>query len=51
MGRHTLVVVGAIFAGNRTGFTLLNDRVGSALDAPANGEDLRDQKSAPLAGD
>jgi CDP-diacylglycerol pyrophosphatase len=42
MGEHTLVVVGAEFAGGRPGFIILTDRVNLAAGDTANGEELQD---------
>jgi CDP-diacylglycerol pyrophosphatase len=46
MGEQTLVVAGALFAGRRPGFILLNDRVNLAIGDHAGGEELQDHACA-----
>jgi CDP-diacylglycerol pyrophosphatase len=41
MGKHTLVVVGATFAG-APGFVILDDQADPATDDRASGEELQD---------
>jgi CDP-diacylglycerol pyrophosphatase len=46
MGNYSLVVVGATFAGRRTGFVILAGHVDRAADDEARGEELQDHACA-----
>jgi CDP-diacylglycerol pyrophosphatase len=46
MGRHTLVVVGMIFAGGAPGFVVLDDRGDPLRGDFGNGESLQDHDCA-----
>ena len=46
MGRHTLVVVGMLFAGDVPGFILLDDRADRARGDRGSGEELQDHACA-----
>jgi len=46
MGHHTLVVVGATFAGGQAGFIILDDRVNFTAGDRASGEELQDHACA-----
>jgi len=43
---HTLVLVGADFSGGKSGFLLLDDRIGATLGDRASGEELQDHDCA-----
>ena len=46
MGRHTLVVVGMVFAGKVPGFIMLDDRADLAHGDWGSGEELQDHSCA-----
>jgi CDP-diacylglycerol pyrophosphatase len=46
MGHHTLVVIGATFAGGRPGFIILDDHVNPDVGDRASGEELQDHGCA-----
>ena len=46
MGRHTLVVVGAVFSNGRPGFIVLDDHADPAIGDRAAGEELQDHACA-----
>jgi CDP-diacylglycerol pyrophosphatase len=46
MGSHTLVVLGASFAGNAPGFVILDDQVDAATADRGSGEELQDHSCA-----
>jgi CDP-diacylglycerol pyrophosphatase len=46
MGRHTLVVVGAVFSNGRPGFIVLDDHADAAIGDRASGEELQDHACA-----
>ncbi|MBN8874152.1 MAG: CDP-diacylglycerol diphosphatase [Rhodospirillales bacterium] len=50
MGNHTLVVVGATFAGGVPGFVLFDDRVDLARGDRASGEELQDHRCGVVFG-